>query len=108
MARLVIVQGPDLGKRFDLIEGVAIIGRHSMNAVAVADPRISRRHCEIRYSPTGSTLTDLGSGNGTLVNGREFTTGPLQSGDQILIGDTILLYSKSLRSLAKYRAVFST
>jgi pSer/pThr/pTyr-binding forkhead associated (FHA) protein len=57
----------------------------------VADPGASRRHAQIRHQDRGYVLTDLGSTNGTLVNG-EFVNGsrPLMQGDRITIGNTVL------------------
>jgi signal transduction histidine kinase len=91
LAELVVVAGPDRGKTFTLGTDAVVLGRHSDNAVALTDLRCSRRHCELTPTPTGWQLTDLGSGNGTRVNGSTVTTAILKPGDQIDLGETTLL-----------------
>ncbi len=93
MASLAVVQGPDLGRKFALLPGISVLGRHSANAVSLYDPRASRRHCQLVVSVAGAQLTDLESGNGTLVNGQSVQVRELKSGDRIQIGDTVLAYS---------------
>ena len=91
MAELVVVAGPDRGRTFALAEGAVVLGRHSDNAVALSDPRCSRRHCELTATSTGWQIIDLGSGNGTRVNGSTVESTILKPGDQIDIGETTLL-----------------
>jgi signal transduction histidine kinase len=91
LAELVVVAGPDRGRTFALAEGTVVLGRHSDNAVALSDLRCSRKHCELTQTPTGWQLTDLGSGNGTRVNGSSVAKSILKPGDQIDIGETTLL-----------------
>lgn len=91
MAELVVVAGPDRGRTFTLGDGAVVLGRHSDNAVALSDLRCSRKHCELTPTPTGWQLSDLGSGNGTRVNGGVIESVTLKPGDQIDIGETTLL-----------------
>ena len=93
MPKLIVLKGADAGKQFDLTDVAVTIGRHSGNAVPLHDDKISRRHLEIRPSSTGFQLVDLGSGNGTLVNGRAVKLVDLRSGDQIAAGDTVLVFA---------------
>lgn len=93
MARLIVIRGVDEGKRFELAAPVVTVGRHSANAVALHDTQVSRRHLEVRAVPAGYELVDLGSGNGTLLNGRPVGTALLRSGDTIAIGQTVLMFS---------------
>ncbi len=92
MPRLVVLEGPDAGRRFDLPAGAVTVGRHSSNPVALTDPRVSRRHFDLRATAGGVELHDLGSGNGTEVNGREVRTVLLRNGDRIGAGDTVLRF----------------
>jgi hypothetical protein len=86
--RLTIVGGPDLGATFTLT-GLCQIGRSVDNTVVLNDPLVSRWHTRIENRGTSCTITDLDSGNGTLVNGRAITTPtPLTVGDTITIGGT--------------------
>jgi two-component system NtrC family sensor kinase len=93
MPRLVILQGPNIGKRFELAPGSTTVGRHSTNAVSIDDPRASRKHCELNDYEGTVTLRDLGSGNGTLLNERVTPHATLANGDRIHIGDTLFLFS---------------
>lgn len=94
MARLIVLRGVDEGKPFDLSGPVVGVGRHSSNAVALHDTQVSRRHLELRALPAGGyQVADLGSGNGTLLNGQPVRSAPLRTGDQLTIGQTTLLYT---------------
>ncbi len=70
----------------------AVIGREGTDIV-LADPEVSRRHAAIRTHGDGIAIEDLGSTNGTFVNGRQITR-PLQLevDDTVRIGDTELRY----------------
>ena len=94
MPRLIVLRGVDEGKQFDL-SGVAVsVGRHSSNAVALHDTQVSRRHLEFRSLAAGGyEVFDLGSGNGTLLNGQPVRAAALRSGDQISLGQSILMYT---------------
>jgi len=92
--RLIVTRGVDEGKQFDLIDATIAVGRHSSNAVALHDTQVSRRHLELRVAPGGGyTLFDLGSGNGTLLNGHTVQEATLRSGDTVSIGQTVFMYT---------------
>jgi signal transduction histidine kinase len=92
--RLIVTRGVDEGKQFDLSGATVTVGRHSSNAVALHDTQVSRRHLELRAEPSGGYwLVDLGSGNGTLLNGHAIQEAPLRSGDTITIGQSVLMYT---------------
>jgi signal transduction histidine kinase len=92
--RLIVTRGVDEGKQFDLTSPTVTVGRHSSNAVALHDTQVSRRHLELRAGPAGGyELHDLGSGNGTLLNGRAITAATLRSGDSITLGQTVLMFT---------------
>ncbi len=96
MPRLIVLRGVDEGKQFNLTEPTVSIGRHSSNAVALHDTQISRRHLELRARSEGSyVLMDLGSGNGTLLNGHLVKEATLRSGDTISVGQSVLMYTSS-------------
>jgi diguanylate cyclase (GGDEF)-like protein len=86
---LVVICGPDLGRRIPLEEAAYSIGRDAECDVVVPIDGISRKHCQLVVDE-GVRLRDLGSTNGTWLNGREIESGvdhPLHSGDRIeLIG----------------------
>jgi pSer/pThr/pTyr-binding forkhead associated (FHA) protein len=70
------------------------IGRHEGNDIVLgSDDRASRLHAVLDRVGGGWCLTDLGSSNGTFVNGARITAGrALRQGDQVLIGTTRLVY----------------
>jgi DNA-binding SARP family transcriptional activator len=69
------------------------IGRHRENTLAIADANISRRHAVIQLVDGDFVLTDLGSTNGTFVNGVAVAEHRLVSGDDIRLGDTVLRFT---------------
>ncbi len=73
-----------------------VIGRESSCDITLPDINVSRAHAELRFEPQGVwSLTDLGSTNGTFVNGREIGTQLLREGDHITIGMTNLVFDRA-------------
>jgi len=94
VAKLIVLAGPDAGSQFPLTEPRVTVGRHSSNTLPLQDHRVSRKHLELRLTLTGGhQLFDLESGNGTQVNGRHVQVIDLRPGDQIALGDTLLVYA---------------
>ncbi|MBN9121769.1 MAG: GAF domain-containing protein, partial [Planctomycetes bacterium] len=93
MPRLIVIRGVDEGKQFELSGPTVTVGRHSANAVSLHDTQISRRHLELRAGTHGYELFDLGSGNGTLLNGQPVRSAALRSGDTIGLGQTLLMFT---------------
>lgn len=85
---------PD-GSRFRLANETVVLGRLKECDVTVDDPKASRRHAEIRPAGDAYRLIDLGSTNGTDVNGRSVTDHELQDGDRIQIGDHVVTFEAS-------------
>lgn len=85
---------PD-GERIQLGEGTATIGRLPECTVVLADPNASRNHAEIHRVPDGWSVVDLGSTNGTRVNGTPVKERTLADGDQITIGSTVISFEAS-------------
>jgi two-component system NtrC family sensor kinase len=90
---LFVIQGRDQGSRFRLDESLVTIGRGTSNTVQLHDTEISRDHAEMIQRGDKFVLKDLGSSNGTFVNGRQIREHELASGDQIQFGRTLLLYT---------------
>ncbi|MDX6531949.1 MAG: hypothetical protein QOH41_4239 [Blastocatellia bacterium] len=117
--RLIAISGTLKGTIFTLPEHETVIGREASNPVCLNDLSVSRRHCLIKAATTdfrsktlavgetadlGSnidpsnsdshrfTITDLDSFNGTFVNGLPVKEHPLAHGDQIAVGDVVLLF----------------
>jgi transcriptional regulator with GAF, ATPase, and Fis domain len=90
--RIVGIGGPLKGTTFPLPGGELSIGRESSNQVWTADPALSRRHCLLSGKDGHFTLRDLGSRNGTLLNGIPIQEQPLRHGDQISVGASLLVF----------------
>ncbi|MCB0016050.1 MAG: FHA domain-containing protein, partial [Anaerolineales bacterium] len=91
-ARLVIEQGPEPEKRFTLGNAPQTIGRSANNGIVINDAEISRRHAQITPQGDGYVLEDLGSTNGTFVNGIRLNHPmALKHGDSVEFGDTVRL-----------------
>ncbi|RUL88850.1 ATP-binding protein [Tautonia sociabilis] len=96
MASLFVVQGADRGKRFELPGGPAALGRERTSPIRLHDSEVSRRHAEVRpEGPEGYRIVDLGSANGTFVNGQLVDQATLRPGDRVQIGSTVLLFDSS-------------
>ncbi len=91
MARLVVESGPDAGREYRFGES-AVLGRLSSNEVQVSDPQVSRTHTKIVKEADGYHAVDLGSRNGTVVNGIKAQNVLLKSGDRISIGKFVLRF----------------
>jgi serine phosphatase RsbU (regulator of sigma subunit)/pSer/pThr/pTyr-binding forkhead associated (FHA) protein len=88
MPSLVFLAGPIAGRRYKLRHGEYVIGRRSDCQILVPDMRVSRQHARVLKSADGWTLEDLGSNNGTYVNGvRLETATALHSHDEITIAN---------------------
>ena len=91
---LVCVSGPDLGKSFRVSLGELVIGRGNVD-IALGEADVSRRHARFGFGDHGFEITDLGSVNGTSVNGcRIAATTPIRVGDRIQIGRTVLVFAQ--------------
>ncbi len=92
--RCEILAGPDAGKHFPLQAGQAFhVGRGSQCEIRIADPRLSRRHARLLLRNGKATIEDLGSRNGTFVDGRQVERAVLDEQSEIRIGDTIMRLS---------------
>jgi pSer/pThr/pTyr-binding forkhead associated (FHA) protein len=87
-ARLV---GPD-GQVYVVPVGSLVIGRSDQVDIRIPDVGVSKRHARIDFNGTMAVIQDLGSTNGTSVNGQRVAELPLTSGDVIQIGTTKLIY----------------
>jgi hypothetical protein len=83
------------GRRVVLGEHPVRIGRMADCGVQVNDPNVSRHHAEVRPSGEGFTIVDLGSTNGTKVNGARVSERVLRDGDEIVVGATALRFQAS-------------
>jgi len=82
----------DDGRNYPVGVGSTVIGRGEQAGFRLADAGASRQHARLDYDGHRVVLTDLGSANGTMVNGRRVSAVSLNPGDQILIGGTRLTF----------------
>lgn len=88
---LIIEQGPNKGNKLTIPVDGARLGRSSKNDIVLEDPLLSRHHCRLFFKPgEGLWITDLGSANGTMVNGATVAEQRVSVGDAVMIGDTVL------------------
>jgi hypothetical protein len=83
------------GDRFTLEELIIAIGRHPDSNIVLADPNVSRHHAEIRPEGDGFVVVDLGSTNGTKVNGVRVERQVLRDGDELSFGNTRMRFEAS-------------
>ena len=83
------------GQRFTLSEHPISVGRRPEANIVLADPNVSRSHAEIRPHGEGFLLIDLGSTNGTKVNGVRIDQRILQDGDELTFGNTRMRFEAS-------------
>ncbi len=89
------------GERYPLMGAMTILGRDDSADIILDDPGISRRHSELRVTTDGphfvTAVRDLGSTNGTYVNGERITSTHLEDGDRITVGRTSVTFRAGRR-----------
>ena len=93
--RLKLLTGPQAGQVFIVGGKAATIGRALDNDITIEASDVSRHHARIEQVPGGYRLVDLGSTNGTQVNGRRVTEQTLASGDTLTLGATNIVFQLS-------------
>lgn len=97
MARLIIrgaADDPGASREVELERGELVFGRADEVDVALDNPTVSRRHAAVARTTQGWVLTDLGSANGTWVNGKRVTRRVLRHEDQVRLGTAELLFDE--------------
>lgn len=92
--RLVLKVSQDVLREFDLDKDAVSIGRKSDNDVVIEHPAVSARHCRILRDGEGWRIEDLGSTNGTTVNGRRVERAVLTDGDLIGVAKHVLVFAE--------------
>lgn len=90
LLKLAVVAGPQEGRTLDSRKGTALqLGRTAKSALQIKDPAISQAHAELAWADGSWRLRDLGSSNGSSLNGRALPEGewaPLKDGDELRLG----------------------
>lgn len=89
---LVLSESGEAKEKISITRDPVVIGRLSTSDVVLADSNVSRRHAELRRDGARWVLVDLGSTNGTLVNGKLSREHELSDGDRITFGSSELLF----------------
>lgn len=92
---LSIIKGPQAGSSFPLGGSTITIGRDPANSIFLNDMTVSRSHARVTISATGATVEDLGSLNGTWVDGAIVNAAPLHDGSSLQIGTFTLVYHEN-------------
>ncbi len=92
MASFFVIRGRDQGKRYELADGLTL-GRESGTGIQLRDTEISRRHAQISNRDGIFWLLDLKSSNGSFVNDFRVEEHRLRSGDRVLLGSTLMIYT---------------
>lgn len=95
-AELTVETGPLAGMRFLLDRPMITIGRAEENDINLEDPMVSKNHCRIITQGDNYLVEDLGSSNGTVVNGQQVNTYMLQNGDKLFLGETTMTFKKTV------------
>ncbi|MBZ0275652.1 MAG: FHA domain-containing protein [Anaerolineae bacterium] len=96
--RLIVRRGPQPNQTYDLNKDIITVGRDITNDITINDPEVSRHHMRFTRGAGGFTLEDLGSTNGTFVNGQRLAGAkPLANGDMIGLGETVTLGYEMVR-----------
>ncbi|WP_306440928.1 FHA domain-containing protein [Corallococcus aberystwythensis] len=104
-AKLVVIAGPMEGEEFALSDLEYTVGRSTDNPICIQDTSVSRKHVTLRKESAGWMVSDMGSGNGTIVNGEPISEETLlANGDVITLGDSELRYEDVANSTAKVQA----
>jgi hypothetical protein len=83
------------GDRVPLGEETITVGRLPESTIVLADPNVSRQHAEIRPRASTFVVVDLGSTNGTRINGIRITEQELVDGDEVIFGNTRMRFEAS-------------
>lgn len=100
-ARLIWIQGAGAGQEFPLDDSILKIGRSKENNIALDGLMVSRFHAEIRSQDGNFVLRDLDSTNGSYVNDQRIAEHVLEAGDQIQIGENLLVFQSNARQKSR-------
>ena len=89
---LVGVEGPAAGQSWESAEGRCSIGTHRSNDLVLSDPMVSRFHCELHVDAANARIVDLGSKNGTFIDGIRIRDAYVKQGSLVRLGQSVLRF----------------
>ncbi|MGZ3459475.1 MAG: sigma 54-interacting transcriptional regulator [Archangium sp.] len=95
---LEVVGGPDKGKKVTTQDALLRVGSDPASDLVLSDQTVSRRHIELERTSRGIVLRDLGSRNGTFLEGHQVMQALLQPGDKVTVGKTKLALKQEARA----------
>jgi hypothetical protein len=102
--KFLVESGPDQGTECLIRKPVTLIGRNETCDLVVDDPLVSRRHCQITWDGVYCTVEDLGSTNGTTVNGQPLTTAHvLRPGDRVKVAEVVFCFTDPQATLVGHK-----
>jgi FHA domain-containing protein len=97
--RLIVRRGPQPNQVYELSTELSNLGRDITNDIVINDREVSRHHLRLTLGSDGLTIEDLGSTNGTFVNGKRVTgTISLKNGDMLGLGETVTLQYEAVQA----------
>ena len=93
-----VVAGPDKGKKVTTQDALLRVGSDPASDLVLSDQTVSRRHLELERTSQGIVLRDLGSRNGTILDGHQVMQVVLQPGDKVQLGKTKLAIKQEARA----------
>ncbi|AKJ02319.1 DNA-binding NtrC family response regulator [Archangium gephyra] len=93
-----VVAGPDKGKKVTTQDALLRVGSDVASDLVLSDQTVSRRHIELERTSKGIVLRDLGSRNGTFLDGHQVMQALLQPGDKVTLGKTKLALKQEARA----------
>jgi DNA-binding NtrC family response regulator len=88
--RLRVLHGPDTGLEVEVPPAGLVVGAAAPSDLVLGDPSVSRRHCAIRPEPHGFEVTDLGSSNGTFLDGTALKKATITAGAVLRVGQSLI------------------
>ncbi|MCA9938020.1 MAG: FHA domain-containing protein, partial [Anaerolineales bacterium] len=90
---LVVQTGPQVGEIYTITQDTVTLGRDPVSDIVVNDPEVSRLHARITRGETGCEIQDLGSTNGTFLDGKRLSGDPvpLSAGQTVSVGSNVTM-----------------
>lgn len=92
---LVVLRGRRQGRDFRIEKDASVLGRDGKCDYPIEDDTVSREHCRIRRDGETFHVHDLGSGNGTYLNGKRVYHAELTDGDILKVGESLILFKEA-------------